>query len=324
MRRITGAFVAVLAAGLFTACGLGAGGDDSAADEEAASALEEADAEAAREGADAPQDADAAAGSDDGGQGAGEVAPGVAAIDLSPRHIIYRVDLFIETDDIERATQRAAAIASTSGGFVAEERTSVGDDGLGSASLTLRVPAADHLGVVEQLEQLGEVRERGRSAEDVTEEVTDVESRIDSQRRSIDRIRQLLAQASDLDDVVRIESELARREADLDSLLQRQATLSDLTSLATVTVTFHQPGEPDDDPFPPTFLAGLRTGWNAFVETIAAAGGLVGVALPFIAAAAVVGVPVWLVWRRRRMPPLGTATTPPAPAAADGPGTASS
>src|SRR5690606_17640945 len=40
MRRITGAFVAVLAAGLFTACGLGAGGDDSAADEEAASALE--------------------------------------------------------------------------------------------------------------------------------------------------------------------------------------------------------------------------------------------------------------------------------------------
>jgi hypothetical protein len=56
----------------------------------------------------------------------------------------------------------------------------------------------------------------------VTDEVVDVDSRIASQRRSIDRIRVLLDQAVNIDDIVRIESELADREAEMDSLLQRQ------------------------------------------------------------------------------------------------------
>jgi Domain of unknown function (DUF4349) len=95
---------------------------------------------------------------------------------------------------------------------------------------------------VARLERLGEVRNRFRTAEDVTEEVVDVEARITSQRRSIDRIRALLDQAADIDDVVRIESELAARESELDSLLRRQEELAKLTALATVTVTFLGPG----------------------------------------------------------------------------------
>lgn len=328
MRRITAAAVAALVTAVLTACaGIdSAGGDDAADVQEETAAGEMADeaAHAERAPADDGAEGDAASGDEAAEQSAGDAALGTATVDLEPRDIIYQVDLFIETDDIERATQRATAVATTSGGFVANEQTSVhGEEGTASATLTLRIPSANHQGVVEQLEDLGDVQERSRSAEDVTEEIADVESRIESQRRSIDRIRQLLDQASDIDDIVRIESELARREAELDSLLQRQATLSDLTSLATVTVTFHEPGEGPDDGTPATFLSGLSTGWTLFVETVTVAGAIIGATLPFAAAAAVIGVPILLVWRRRRRP-SGPETAAGPPAAADASGTAAS
>lgn len=247
--------------------------------------------------------AEAADGSaaDSAGGVEGNVAP-AARVDPAPRQVIHHVDVTVAVDDVGAAAQRAATIAQTSGGFVADESTS-GDK---SATLTLRVPSEGHTEVVGRLEELGDVRERHRSAEDVTEEVVDVEARIASQRRSIDRIRVLLDQASDLDDVVRIESELAQREAELDSLLQRQEELSGLTSLATVTVTFVSSGKVEADL---GFLTGLRGGWDAFVEAAKVATTIIGAILPFVIAAAVIGLPLWIGLRRHRR----VAPAPPSP-----------
>jgi hypothetical protein len=156
---------------------------------------------------------------------------------------------------------------------------------------------------VARLERLGEVRNRFRTAEDVTEEVVDVEARITSQRRSIDRIRALLDQAADIDDVVRIESELAARESELDSLLRRQEELAKLPALATVTVTFLGPGT-DAEEAPVGFVSGLRGGWNALVDAAQVAAAVVGALLPFAIVAAAVGVPAWWgIHRRRRVAP---------------------
>lgn len=245
------------------------------------------------------------AGDDSAGAGESAESDAATAVDETSiqgaedgRHIIYNIDLYIETENLVRSTQQAIALAESAGGFVAREDT-FGDE---SATLTLRVPADDHASIVTQLENLGEVIERSRHAEDVTSEVVDVDARIQSQERSIARIRQLLDEAGDLGDIVSIEAELARREANLDSLLSRQAELGSLTTVATITVTFAQEGEASldaDSDDPPTFLSGLESGWNAFVAAVTYVSAGFGAVLPFLAAAAVVGAP-FLVLRRRK------------------------
>ncbi|MGH8777355.1 MAG: DUF4349 domain-containing protein [Jiangellaceae bacterium] len=282
LRRGPGIAAVLLAGMLLTAC---AGGDDDGADDATSTAAQGGGA----------VDQDAAESAPGGSADEGDPVA-VARIDPSPRQIIHVVDLTVEVDDVGAQAQRAATLAETSGGFVAAESTD-GDD---RATLTLRVPSDGHTEVVARLEELGQVRERHRSAEDVTDEIVDVDARIASQRRSIDRIRVLLDQASDLDDVVRIESELARREADRDSLLQRQEQLAGLTSLATVTVTFVSTDEAPADESDLGFLSGLRGGWDAFVEVARVSAAIVGAVLPFAITAAVVGVPAWLALRRRR------------------------
>lgn len=290
MRPIRTLGAALVAGLLFAGCS--GDGDDASAESDAESAMEEGDVLDEGDGGAEPA----------AGEGGGTIS--AAGIDPSPRHVIYNIDLVIETDDVARAAARAAALAETSGGFVANEST----DGTDSATLTLRIPSARHTTVVRDLEELGEVEHRSRTAEDVTAEVVDVEARVASQRRSIARIRELLDQAGDLSDVVRIEAELANREANLDSLLSRQEQLSSLTMLATVTVTFYKTDEaPEAGPNAVGFMSGLRGGWDAFVATIRVVGAVAGALLPFAAAAALVGIPGWLLWRRHR----SASTEPP-------------
>ncbi|HSI94141.1 MAG TPA: DUF4349 domain-containing protein [Jiangellaceae bacterium] len=292
--RLIKTFGAVLVAGLlFAGCG-GANDDDAASDEADAPVAEEIIEES-------------------GGDSAGSASGGTisaASIDPAPRHVIYTLDLVIETDDVARAAARAAVLAERSGGFVAQESM----EGTERATLTLRIPSARHTTILSELERLGEVEDRNRIAEDVSEEVVDIKARVASQRRSIARIRELLDQATELADVVRIESELAHRESDLDSLLTRQEQLSSLTTLATITVTFYEADGPSGDgPKALGFVSGLRGGWDAFIATVSVVGTVAGAVLPFAAAAAVIGLPVWLVWRRRRSGPTGPVEPPPAP-----------
>ena len=91
-------------------------------------------------------------------------APPTRALRSCLRPTIYNIDLVIETDDVAPAAARAAALAETSGGFVANEST----EGTDSATLTLRIPSARHTTVVRDLEELGEVEHRSRMVADVT------------------------------------------------------------------------------------------------------------------------------------------------------------
>jgi hypothetical protein len=103
--------------------------------------------------------------------------------------------------------------------------------------------------------------------------------------------------------VVRIESELATREAELDSLLQRQEELAKLTALATVSVTFQATGSVDDQANV-GFTSGLRGGWNALVDAARVAMAIIGALLPFAIVATAVGAPMsWAIRRRHRTAP---------------------
>ena len=71
---------------------------------------------------------------------------------------------------------------------------------------------------MDRLAQLGDEQTRSVQTQDVTESLVDVESRLVTQQASVDRVRALLAKANTIGEVVSIESELTKREADLDSL----------------------------------------------------------------------------------------------------------
>jgi GTP1/Obg family GTP-binding protein len=81
-------------------------------------------------------------------------------------------------------------------------------------------------------------------SQDVTEEAIDVEARIQSLTAERDQLRQLLGKAGAINDVFTIEREIARVQADIDSLQRRLDHLRNTSALAELDARFDKRLEP--------------------------------------------------------------------------------
>ena len=308
--RAAAAVGALLLAGSLAACS-GGSTDDAANTSGSAGGT---GAEAAK-----PQDPAAAGDSAarrEADKGTGTGTSTSARVLPSDRDVVYRGSITVQVRDVGWAADRAEALATGADGVVFSEQSTTDPrhPRYGQATLTLRVPPSAFGPTLDGLGRLGKELDRQRSAEDVTTQLTDVDSRVRSQQRSVDRVRVLLGQAKTIGEVVQVESELSRREADLESLEAQLAKLKDVTDLATVEVTLvsadRTPTRVKDDGPDLGFLTGLRGGLGALGGIALVAVTVLGALAPFALVAALLGVPAYFVLRARRRPP----TTPPAPA----------
>ncbi|KKD06211.1 DUF4349 domain-containing protein [Streptomyces sp. WM6386] len=272
---------------------------------------------------------------DDSGSGLGdsdaaqsqakEAAPGAAADDsagggkqatTAPRlptsHIIRTAELTVQVKNVPKALEAARTATVNAGGYVGKESTVRDHEGTEETQVTLRVPADRYEEVLAELEGSGKLLERTAKAQDVTDQVVDVESRIKTQRASVARIRELMDQATKLSDVVTLEGELSIRQADLEALLARQASLKDRTSLATISLSLSEkPVEKATEDDDPGVLDALAGGWGAFVSMLRWIVVALAAVLPFAAVLALILL-IWLRWVRPRLPrrpaPAGAST----------------
>lgn len=249
-------------------------------------------------------------GGDDGG-GTDRTSARVLPVE---RDIVYRGQVTVRVKDVARAAERVERMTLAMDGVVFAEETSRDSyrRGVGEAHLTLRVPPTQFGATLDEIGALGRELSRSRSAQDVTTEVADTDSRVRSQERSVARIRSLLAEADTIGEVVQVEAELARRESDLESLQAQLARLEDVTALATVDVTLvarNTPVVEEQEDEELGFLAGLDGGLTALVGIVLVALTVLGALLPFAIAAAIVGVPTYALLRSRRRPQTPAPTT---------------
>ncbi|MBY8866770.1 DUF4349 domain-containing protein [Streptomyces sennicomposti] len=300
--RPASALAGLLLAAALALTGCSAGGGDSSSDKAAAGSA----AGGAYRG-------DAKSGTGSGGGSAAESAKATAAPKLTTAHIVRTASLSVEVKDVAKALDAARTAVENAGGYVGDENTTRDEDGQEQTRVVLRVPADRYDDVLTGLQGAGRLLERTAKAEDVTDQVVDVDSRITSQRASVARVRALMERAERIDDVVALESELSRREADLESLLAQQASLKDRTSLATITLSLSGPAVHRDDAAPddePGFGDALSGGWHVFVAGVRWIALVLGAVLPFAVAAALIVV----AWRlvRRRLPRRAAAAAVPA------------
>ncbi|MFD4477765.1 DUF4349 domain-containing protein [Streptomyces sp. NPDC058471] len=231
-------------------------------------------------------------------------------------HIIRTATLTVRVKDVPKALDEARSVAADAGGVVGDETTDRDGRGHERSRIVLRVPQDRYDEVLTSLEGTGKLIERKAKAQDVTDQVVDVESRVKSQRASVARVRELMDKATKLSDVVTLEGELSTRQSELESLLAQQSSLKDRTSMSTITLSLSETAakkaDADDDP---TFLDALSGGWSAFVTMLRWLAVVLGAMLPFAA----VAVLLFLLWQRLVRPRLprrpAVAAAPVAPAA---------
>lgn len=295
------------------------GGGDTAASEDAMSSAEvpapALEQGAADGGGSTSQRRGAAYGADTDALVVDEVASGSSSeTGAQQPAIISTGTVSLRADDVGDARFEVQKVVDRAGGQVTDSDTRTDDDGsVRDARLVVRVPATEFTETMDALEKVADLEASSTASEDVTTQVVDTAVRIRVQRESIARIETLLERAGSIRDVVAVERELTDREARLNSLLRQQAYLADQTSMSTITVHLQRHPE-DGGPAPEEdedgFLAGLAAGWDALSTVAVGAATATGVVLPFAAVGLLLGVPVWLVARRRRSAPLDLPAEP--------------
>ncbi|WP_433792184.1 DUF4349 domain-containing protein [Actinoplanes sp. CA-252034] len=230
---------------------------------------------------------------------------------IDQRSIIYTGSITVRVKNVNDEAAKVTGIAAGAGGFIGGDERHTGD-GSSTATITLRIPADKFSAVVDQIAGIGVEENRGINTQDVTEEVVDLDARIEVQKARVESGKRLLAEAKSLDDLVMLEREVASRESDLASLEAKKRRLSDLTSLSTITVILLGPNATvtDDGDDPAGFLGGLTNGWNALVASLGVLLTVLGALLPWIIA---LGLPAWAILhllrrhRRRNTPVVAPA-----------------
>jgi uncharacterized protein DUF4349 len=235
---------------------------------------------------------------------------------IEQQKVISTGNVQLRSDDVGQAIFDVRKVVDEYGGTIAEDDTETDDDGAAMRSrMVVRIPTADFDHAMTELEKVATLVSSKRQSQDVTTQVLDMDARVESQRRSIDRIQVLFDHATTIKDIVSIEGELSRRQADLASLEAQQRYLADQTSMSTITLAVERtPKETKPKPKPKDddeagFLSGLSDGWGALKTFLVGSSTVVGALLPWLVLMLVLAIPGWPLFRRlRRRPPAAAPT----------------
>lgn len=215
------------------------------------------------------------------------------------RQVIRTAYVSMRVESVPQSAVEVRGLANGFGGIVTDE--SLTADGSGAdditnsyATVTVQVPADRLEEFLTAVSDLGTVDSRTVSAQDVTLQVVDLDARIDALTTSITRLQELLARAGSVEDLLAVETELSRRQADLDALQAQRTYLGEQVAMSTVTVSL-SPMTYVTSSGAPGFLSGLESGWSALVAAGGALITLAGFLLPFLVILAIVAVPVTIL-----------------------------
>jgi Domain of unknown function (DUF4349) len=223
--------------------------------------------------------------------------------------IIYTAQLTVRAGNVGSAAAQAAQIAESVGGYVSSETASADPDhpSEATASVQLKIPVASYSGTLGQLaSRLGTQLSLQQQAQDVTEQVADVNSQVTSDEAAIAQLRALLSHAGSVGDLLTVQNQINDEESGLESMLAQQRALSHETTYATVTLTLLGPKAkpPVHHPkAPPTLAGGFGAGWHALRVTVSWILAFLGAIAPFAAVLAIAGYVIyrgrrWLIRRR--------------------------
>ena len=183
----------------------------------------------------APSDGDERSDLSAGQLGSGGVEPVVFQTSGFGRDIIFTADLTVAVPDVAAAGEQATRLIQGLGGFLFGQRTT--GDPTPMSVLTFKVSPDDFQEALDRLGSIGDLRTQNVSADDVTERIVDVQSRINTAEASVERLRSLLEAAVDIKTIVELENELLQRETQLETMRGSLRTLEDQVALATIVLT---------------------------------------------------------------------------------------
>ncbi len=232
-------------------------------------------------------------------------ADSLTAVDGAAQDVVKSANVELLVPAVREAVDKIEANVVSLGGYV--QSVSIGTNpvvqprpvDLADVSVTesngymsVRVPAAELEGFVQQLSGYGTITASTLSADDQTQWGNELRSQVDAGQASLDRLTELLGEATSLTDIITLEQAIADRQAQLQWQTQALNDLESRVAMSNVWINFTTPAAAVQ-PEPSGFVDGVKAGWNGFIASLNAVVLAAGFVIPWIA---LLGIPALLIW----------------------------
>lgn len=161
--------------------------------------------------------------------------------DTDDRMIIHRADLEVKVKSLEKARQDIEKKVKEYGGYIVESNIYREENELMSGHLTIRIPEKYFQQFLNDAEEAAaEIMGRTVTGQDVTEEYVDLESRLKSKRAVEKRLLDFMKDAQKTEDLLKISSDLAKVQEDIEVIVGKMKYLENQTAYSTVDISMQE------------------------------------------------------------------------------------
>ncbi len=158
----------------------------------------------------------------------------------SPRHVIREGELRFETEDRNATRTAIQGFVDTHHGYLADDREQRNSETL-EQIMVIRIPSDQFDGLLNDVAKgVPRFDRREIQAVDVTEEFVDIEARVKTKKETETRYRDLLKQANTVEEVLKIEEQIDKLRAEIESTEGRLRLLQNRESYSTLRVSFYE------------------------------------------------------------------------------------
>lgn len=197
------------------------------------------------------------------------------------RKLIYRAHVELRVSDIQKTFNEVTDLLKTFGAYLAHQTTT--EDAI---TAEIRVPREQFQNMLSRLEQLGKVRTKNIFSEDVTDTYFDLEQRIKNKRTLVERYREYLKSAKNIEEILKVEQALSDATYELERLEGSFTQLSQQIAYSTINLVL-EPLAPTSSE-KSTFLEKLQEFFASYGETL---GNIVIIVIGLV----VYGIPLLLI-----------------------------
>jgi hypothetical protein len=215
-------------------------------------------------------------------------AAGADAERFYERKLVMRASLTVRLDSPEKAEAPVKEALETYGGYIAEFTTYEH-----SRHYTLKVPAASYEDFLDRLSGLGKILFRSESAEDVTLNYYDLESRLASKQELLKTFQDYLGKAKTIEEIMTVEARIAELQQEIEWTGTRLRNLSHLIDFATIEFSVESTGRSSSGDSLGERLSGLFRSFGGYVSAVALL--LTGIVIYGVPSVLILAVLYWLL-----------------------------
>ncbi|MCK1996902.1 DUF4349 domain-containing protein [Psychrobacillus psychrodurans] len=157
------------------------------------------------------------------------------------RMIIHQARISTNVKDLEKAQHNMEQKVKKYDGYVVESNVYLESDETSSGKMVVRIPEKHFETFLSEAEaEASKVLEKNVTGQDVTEQYVDLSSRVKSKRAVEERLLAFMKDAQKTEDLLKISTDLAKIQEEIEVLVGKINYLENQTSFSTIELTMHE------------------------------------------------------------------------------------